>query len=327
MPVYNASEFLKETMDSVLNQTFNDFYFLIINDGSNDNSEEIIKSYEDERIVYIKNTQNLGLVATLNKGIDLVNTEFLARMDADDLWVVTKLEKQLEVLDFRPEVGICGTSIRKFGDFEGDFFFPVNNAGLKVGFIFFCCMSHPSVVFRMSFLRESGLRYLSDYFPAEDYKLWVECLKHTQIFNIAEKLVFYRQHKNQITQESNSEQTRITNKVRLEVIEELSDNFSEEEKTFHLNRFLKSNIQSNKDYFLFLDWIEKLLRLNRMNNSLFDESILKTQLIRHVQVAYWEYIRQKYFRRKTIGSIFKYAFSFEWIYLSPKYNLKLVFKK
>ena len=98
MPVYNDAKYLKETIDNVLSQTFRDFLFLIINDGSTDETELVIQSYSDDRIKYLKNEANLGLVKTLNKGIDLVETEFLARMDADDLWVETKLEKQIDVL-------------------------------------------------------------------------------------------------------------------------------------------------------------------------------------------------------------------------------------
>jgi glycosyltransferase involved in cell wall biosynthesis len=90
MPVYNGAKYLKETIDNVLLQTYRDFIFLIINDGSTDETEQIIISYTDPRIKYIKNQKNLGLVETLNKGIDLVETEFMARMDADDLWVETK---------------------------------------------------------------------------------------------------------------------------------------------------------------------------------------------------------------------------------------------
>ena len=324
MPVYNGEEFLRETMESVLKQSFADFIFLIINDGSTDETEQIILSFADSRIHYLKNDTNLGLVKTLNKGIELVETEFLARMDADDLWVETKLEKQIALLDNRPDVGICGTSIRKFGAFEGDFFFPVENAGLKAGFLFFCCMSHPSVVFRMSFLHETGLRYREDYFPAEDYKMWVESLKFTQIYNIPEKLVFYRQHENQITQDANSAQAILTNKVRLELLEELSVNFTEEEKSFHLNGYIYTVIRSTTDYRKLARWTNTLLQCNKKNAFVFPEPQFKQTLTKQVQGGYYGYVKQKYFSGSHTLGMLNYLVSLDWVYLRMKLSLKLL---
>lgn len=327
MPVYNGAKYLKETIDNVLLQTYRDFIFLIINDGSTDETEQIIISYTDPRIKYIKNQKNLGLVETLNKGIDLVETEFMARMDADDLWVETKLQKQLEVMDKSPAVGICGTSIRKFGAFEKDFYFPVDNLGLKVGFIFYCCMSHPSVVYRMSFLKETGLRYRADYFPAEDYKMWLECLKFTQIHNISEILVYYRQHSTQITKESNSTQVALTNKVRLEVIEDLTTELTQQEKELHLNHFVKSDIHSRNDYKFFKKWSAKLIELNRSKNFVFDQTILKNAMKKHTQAAYMGFLKKRYFQDSSISALCRYIMSFDWIYLQLRYNLKLFFRR
>src|SRR5215218_8078213 len=92
LPVYNAEKYLKAAIDSILNQTFPDFELLIINDGSSDGSEKIIKSYTDNRIVYVKNGENSGLINTLNKGIDLATGEFIARMDGDDIAVPERFE-------------------------------------------------------------------------------------------------------------------------------------------------------------------------------------------------------------------------------------------
>lgn len=324
MPVYNGEKYLRETIDNVLLQSYRDFIFLIINDGSTDDTEQIITSFTDPRIKYLKNEKNLGLVKTLNNGIDLVETEFLARMDADDLWVETKLEKQLALLDNKPEVGICGTSIRKFGAFEADFIFPVDNVRLKVGFLFYCCMSHPSVVFRMSFLKNSGLRYNEDYFPAEDYKMWVEALKLTHIYNIPELLVFYRQHDSQITQDTNSAQAQLTNKVRLELLAELSGQFTKEEKSFHINSFLKAQIRSSNEYFLYKTWIKKLLTLNSQTRA-FEANELKRVLTKHLQAGYYCFLKSRYFSEKKL--FVKYLFSGEWLNLSLKYNIKLLMKR
>jgi len=326
MPVYNGETYLRETMDSVLAQTYSDFVFLIINDGSTDQTEDIILTYQDSRILYCKNEDNLGLVATLNKGIELVHTEYLARMDADDLWVESKLEMQIKLLDSRSEVGICGSSIHKFGAFDADFIFPVDNVGLKVGFLFYCCMSHPSVVFRMSFLNDTGIRYRADYFPAEDYKMWMECLDYTQIYNIPEKLVLYRQHNQQITQDSNSKQVLLTNKVRLEMLEKLSSTFTDAQKDYHIYSFLSSELSSVSDYKLMKEWSETLISANERNGFVFNEFLLSEAFRKHLKARYKSFIYKKYESFSPLKRTLSYFFSCEWRFMNYKDIIKFIIR-
>ncbi len=325
MPVYNGEDFLHETIESVLNQTYSDFLFLIINDGSKDKTKEIIKNYADKRIIYHENETNLGLVASLNKGINMVETEFMARIDADDLWVQNKLEKQINLLDSHPDIGICGTSIKKFGAFEGTFIFPTENETLKAGFLFYCMMSHPSVIFRMSFLKETGLRYRPDFYPAEDYKMWVDALLHTQIYNIPEVLVYYRQHDNQITQETNILQKTKTNEIKVELLRRIYPNVTEEELSFHLNSFIPLDFKSISDYKKSKNWTNKIITKNNETQYIKPE-ILKKELSRYLQIGLKGYLLKKYFEKISIINYFKYICSFDWIHLSAKKNFKLFFK-
>ena len=116
MPVYNGERYLREAIDSILNQTFKDFEFLIINDGSTDLSVEIIESYADKRISLAHNGQNLGLITTLNRGFDLACGEYIARMDCDDISLPDRLEKQVVFMDNHPEIGICGSWVSAISD-------------------------------------------------------------------------------------------------------------------------------------------------------------------------------------------------------------------
>src|SRR5437867_1168505 len=115
MPVYNASKHLREAIESILGQTFTDFEFLIIDDGSTDNSIEIIRSYNDPRIRFLVNEHNLGISATLNKGIELSSTELIARMDADDLSYPDRLQQQYDYFQQYPETVMLSTSVRIIG--------------------------------------------------------------------------------------------------------------------------------------------------------------------------------------------------------------------
>src|SRR4051812_15533497 len=109
LPVYNAEPYLKEAIDSVLQQTFADFELIIINDGSKDRSADIIKSYTDKRILFI-DQENIGLSATLNKGIALARGEYIARQDNDDISRPERFRKQVTYLDAHPRTMLLGTA-------------------------------------------------------------------------------------------------------------------------------------------------------------------------------------------------------------------------
>ncbi|HFH8171719.1 TPA: glycosyltransferase family 2 protein, partial [Streptococcus agalactiae] len=106
---------LRESVDSILNQTFTDFELLIINDGSTDSSMEILNSYSDSRIRIVTNEVNLRLIKTLNKGIDLATGEYIARMDCDDIADPKRLEIQLQYMEKHPDVAVCGTGVKVIG--------------------------------------------------------------------------------------------------------------------------------------------------------------------------------------------------------------------
>ena len=116
MSVYNTEEnFLREAIKSILNQTYKDFEFLIINDGSTkNNTEQVILSFKDDRIRYIPNERNMGIIASCNKGFDLANGEYIARFDSDDIALPQRLEKEVEFLDKNPDYGLVGSYFETF---------------------------------------------------------------------------------------------------------------------------------------------------------------------------------------------------------------------
>lgn len=322
LPVYNGSKYLKETIDSVLNQTFTDFDFLIINDVSTDNSEEVILSFSDPRIKYHLNEKNLGSIGAPVKGMNMSQTKYIARIDQDDIWLSTKLEKQIKLMDADSKIGICGTSIELFGDREGVKIFPVTNEYLKVGFLFFCCMSHPSVVFRKSFLDETGVTYNEAYRLADDYKMWIDCIELTQIYNIPEPLVRYRQHEEQICSVANaSKQMQVQNKVRMEMLERISLKFTPEEKEFHISRYVDGKIESIADYKKFVKWSNVICQRNYESGKYVDGGVLRNELNYRLQIFLKGYVLDKYFKQMNMKSLIPYFISFNWIYLSVRRNL------
>ena len=217
MPVYNAQLYLREAVESVLNQTYTDFEFIIINDGSTDDSERIILSYTDSRIKYIKNETNLKLIATLNKGIQLAKGDFIARMDADDICEIERLEKQVSFLNNNNDyvaVGSCYEKIDLLGEKIENVKLPLESEEVFYSLHFFNPICHPSVLIRNSVLIEYNLNFDENYVHAEDYEFWTRLLKYGKIGNLPDILLKYRVHETQVSNVYNEEQFLIDKKVK-----------------------------------------------------------------------------------------------------------------
>jgi glycosyltransferase involved in cell wall biosynthesis len=226
MPVYNAAEYIRETIDSVLSQSFTDFEFLIINDGSTDESEEIIKSYSDPRIRLVNNEKNMRLIATLNRGIELAEGEYIARMDADDICLPTRLEKQFKVMEANKDIALCGTGIKMMGK---KFFQPLvisNPNTIRNVMRAFNVFFHPTVMFRTSILIENDYRYDPNYLHAEDYQLFQLMSEKFKLTNIDEPLLLYRLSPGGISRVHNTEQQTMTYKITTEALKRIGINFN-----------------------------------------------------------------------------------------------------
>ena len=194
LPVYQGDRYLREAVNSILDQTFTDFEFIIIDDASTDRSAEIIRSYRDSRIRFMQNDTNLGLTATLNRGLELARGEYIARMDQDDVSLPERLAKQVAFMDSRPELAACGTwakEIDEEGNVIGDRRITVGEQ-MVYGFWWPCPIIHPSALIRKSLLGD--LRYSPDVGHAEDYDFWLSLRKKHALDNLPEYLILYRVH-------------------------------------------------------------------------------------------------------------------------------------
>jgi glycosyltransferase involved in cell wall biosynthesis len=190
MPVYNAEKFLSEAIDSILSQTYRNFDFLIIDDGSTDRSAEIVRSYNDPRIRFIQNEKNLGISATLNKGIDLARTDLIARMDADDISYPKRLQKQYEYMLVHPECALLSTWCKVVT--EDKKFIRLERYRTKFYYYnltFECWMYHPTIMFRKAMIEQVG-KYSMPY--SEDYDLFWKTSVEFRISNLMEPLLDYR---------------------------------------------------------------------------------------------------------------------------------------
>lgn len=211
MPVFNGERFLSEAVDSILNQTFADFEFIIIDDGSTDGTARILDSYTDRRIVRVCKPQNEGIVAALNHGLDMARGEFIARQDADDVSAQERLERQVARFRKSPELVVLGTAFRMV-DRQGlerrVHVHPATDPAIRWQMLHRTGFCHPSVMMRADVLRRHGLRYDGGWLHAEDYEFWGRLLEHGRGANLDQVLVSYRLHGEQVSERNHEEQIR-----------------------------------------------------------------------------------------------------------------------
>lgn len=265
MSVYNGKKYLKEAIESILNQTFKDFEFIIINDGSTDKTERIIKNYNDLRIKLINNKKNIGLTKSLNKGLRIAKGKYIVRQDADDVSLPRRLEKQINVLEGDKNLGMVASWI-KLIDEEGKYLgsWPADRANNSPEEIYYTlnfenCLGHSSTVFRKKIIAALG-GYNELYRKSQDYELWQRLSKVTKIKKLKKTLVLRRKHKNN---------TSVLEHQRLEkiiFIRNMKKNLGEGTKGFNLflikDRFDRSD--PNFDY--------KIKIFKKVNQKIIDSA-------------------------------------------------------
>ncbi len=200
MPVYKTAPYLREAMNSMLCQTFQDFELIVLDDCSPDNEEEILDAYDDPRIVRYKGEKNVGLSNVLNVGIGMARGKYIARMDSDDISLPQRLQVQVDYLDKHPDVDLVSVGMRLFGAKEGTWIRELNPEKVKIEALFHSPVLHASSVWRKEAFEKQGLRFRQEMVPAEDYDLWVRAmLKGLKLVNLPVVLYEYRIHEAQAT--------------------------------------------------------------------------------------------------------------------------------
>lgn len=260
MPVYNGEIYLRSAIDSVLSQSFKDFEFIIIDDASNDSSVQIIQGYNDERIRLFVNDVNMGVAATLNKGIDLAVGEYIARMDCDDISMPDRFEKQIKYMDSHDKTVICGSSVIILNE-TGEYFRPYSESdgAIRADMIFNSAFVHPAVMIRASVLKIHNIRYDVDYERAEDYEMWSRIIRFGTCYNIQEPLLKYRHHSKQVTQTEKDIMANATNRVREKMLCDMNVLMTDKEKAVFFDICNGKRDISFDEYIDFVSGGEKLI--------------------------------------------------------------------
>lgn len=255
MPVYNAESYVALAIESILKQTYSDFEFVIVEDGSSDSSLSIIKSYSDKRIQLYPHKTNKGVAYSRNQGIELCKGEYLALMDADDIAPLDRLEKSLRFLEENPQVDAVGGKVIVI-DGKGNYIHTnwqqyENPRYIKAYMILNNTVANGSILFRKSVVKENSIQYLDGMLGMEDYRFWCEFLHYGTIANMNETLQYYR-----VVESGLSEQAkRKKRKEREQVMDEIHRynfdwygfEFEEKEKELLLGVFQEEGKVKNEE--------------------------------------------------------------------------------
>ena len=197
LPIYNSEKYIKDSLESILNQTYKKLEIILINDCSTDRTKELIDGYKDNRIKIINNEANMGISRSLNKGISLAKGVYIARMDSDDICIPTRIKEQVNLLKNNPEIDICGSFVKTFGISNRISVYPITSEEIRINLMFGCSMAHPTIMFRRRIIND----YIySENSKVEDYKLWVDLSqKGFKLYNLPKPLLNYRVHEDSLS--------------------------------------------------------------------------------------------------------------------------------
>lgn len=219
MSVYNGEKYLRESIESILNQTYRNFEFIIINDGSTDSTREIVLSYDDPRICLIDNKENIGLTKSLNKGLRIARGGYIARMDADDISMPNRFESQIDFLNHHREYAVVGTLLKVINENSKVIFTiekPIQHTDIRDFLNRDNCIGHGSAMIRKTCLQSVGF-YDESIEKSQDYDLWLRISQNYKLANIPQYLYMWRNHKENISEKHRNEQKHFVEMIKTRV--------------------------------------------------------------------------------------------------------------
>ncbi len=282
MSNYNTpEEYLREAMESILNQTYSDFEFIIVDDCSTDDSLKIIKSYKDPRVSIIENNVNMGITKSLNRALAVSKGEYVARMDADDICLPERFQKQVDFLKQNPDTIVCGTWVELFGDGANAFnekysckTLPEKEI-LQINLLFGNHMNiiHPTAMFNHRLLKNNNITYNENYIYAQDYRMWVDCVQKGELSNIPEVLFKYRIHNKAVSSDKKNVQNECAKNIMAEQLSWIGLDLPEDWETIHWGL-----LTGRKPYDIrYKNRIETILKHNK-KHKVFNHKKLKKVL-------------------------------------------------
>lgn len=263
MPAYNAEKYIAVAIESILNQTFTNFEFIIIDDCSSDKTWGIIKEYsqKDFRIIPLKNDKNVKISKTLNIGIEAARAKYIARMDADDYSYPERLEKQFNYMENNPDIVISGGNIEICD--ENLFFLNVrkynyNDQDIRKKIFMYSPFCHPAVIFKTNEIKKINM-YNTKYNSAEDYDMYFRIGNLGKFGNIPEIILKLRTRESSISQKNSREQEKLTLKIRKLAIKEYGYSMGLKDNVYFILQFTSMFLIPQKYKFKIFNQVRKFM--------------------------------------------------------------------
>lgn len=221
MPAYNMAAFLMECIPSILEQDYVNYELIVVNDGSTDDTDNVINSFQDKRIIYIQREHNY--MDSMNAGISMSNGKYIMRMDADDLMLQNRIRKQVEYMETHSEVDVCGSGMKNFGNDDSCLYGLTGHSAVVSSLLLYNTMAHPTVIMRKEsvdrYMAKYGALYDKEYIYAEDYRLWTcMAMEGFRFDNIQEMLVKHRISPQAVTSIYAKESQSMAEKIKREYL-------------------------------------------------------------------------------------------------------------
>lgn len=274
LPVYNGQDHVGAAIQSLLDQSWRSFELIVINDGSTDQSASVISSFKDPRIIYVHNEQNLGLIKTLNLGLQLAKGDLIARMDHDDIALPTRLERQAAAFAAQPNLCVLGTDyylVSGLRSRRSASHWSPHSDYLKAILLFSSCFSHPTVMMRNLF-RTGELVYEENFKYTEDYRLWTTIAARGDFAVLPVPLLKYRLHAAQTTVQNREAQLKRSETIRRDYLDALGFSYNAQQLRIHNSignhEFIATGLQLQE----IESWLLTLVGENQAKNIFLPEA-------------------------------------------------------
>lgn len=236
IPVYNRPHVV-ETIKSICRQTYQNLEILVIDNDSTDDTQQQVLSINDTRVKLYVNEKNMGQTFSINRGLELANGKYIARIDSDDIALPTRIQKQVEFMEKNPDYVLCGSFVKFISDDDKELFvvkMPTTYKGIEFMHTIACGMYHPAAMYRKSIIDQFGIRYDPNIKMAEDYDLWIKLMRHGKALNLPEILVLYRRGNNNDSQKYRSLMEKESTEIRKRYCQEVNYEEKERKKVLEL---------------------------------------------------------------------------------------------
>lgn len=267
MPAYDTEQvFFFESVKSILNQTYPNLEFIIVDDGLSEENRAFLKALDDPRVLVVKNETNMGQSKSSNKGFRIAKGKYIARMDSDDISLPERIERQVQFMEANPNLVGCCSRAKVLGNRGGlrkviPRKFP-NSDSLRMGMMFSCEMIHPTMFLKAEVIKEHHIEYDEEQVYAQDYMLWTDLLRYGDIQCMSDVLLLYRIHDGQVSIKKASAQRMYAERAHHESLQQNGVNLSSDEERLLFSMTLDGFYGPKDEYELLFQSVDKQMRVN-----------------------------------------------------------------